>query len=263
MPKEDVGKKASYPQVVTGFNMTRGSYLILFSLVPVVSGYFALRSSWWLPETGALEEPVAILPVIPAHIILPSNSEEDYVKMAEKTNSVLNRLAGSNNSKLLGPKKVRKLLNKSDLESLYGILDKPGDHARKTKSKKLAEMSKRLEVRKIIRVKVEILRPHAYMEKQNPRSLTNRPKHWSGWADVSADLLGISPPQLIVTRTNHKRSWGETGVSDVTMGPLVGPICLAWPYDAYKRSERRALAQAAKEAIAGVLKKSTWDGWIE
>jgi hypothetical protein len=44
---------------------------------------------------------------------MPADSEEDYLEMAEETNSVLNTLAGGRNSKLLGPKKVLKILGKS------------------------------------------------------------------------------------------------------------------------------------------------------
>jgi len=86
--------------------MTRVRYLILLSLVLVVSGCFAARSNLSLPGTNAIEKPVAILPVIPAHIIMPADSEQDYLEMADETNSVLNTLAGRRNGKLLGPKKV-------------------------------------------------------------------------------------------------------------------------------------------------------------
>ena len=238
--------------------MTRFRYLILLSLALVV---FGCSSSWLLPETDTFEEPVAILPVIPVHIIMPANSEEDYVKMAEKANSVLNKLARRNKGKLLGPKKVRKLIDKSDLESLYVILNEPGDHARNPWSKKLAEISKRLKVGKIIRVKVEILRPHAYEKERRPKSPTSEPKYWSGWVDVSPDLFDTSPPQLIDTKTNHKEFRGETGVRVELVA--VWPVPVIYPYDTYKRNEGRALAQAAHGAIAGVLRKRTSDGWIE
>jgi len=240
--------------------MTRVLYLIFLSLVLVISG---CSSAWLLPETDTLEKPLAILPVIPAHIIMPASSQEDYVKMAERANSVLNRLANRNKSKFLGPKKVRELLDKSVLESLYVILDESGDHARNPKSKKLAEMSKRLEVGKIIRVKVEILRPQAYEKERRPESPFSKTKQWSGWVDVSAELFNISPPQLIATETNHKEFWGETGVGwGVCVVGLV-PVPVMYPYDSYKRSEGRALAQAAHGAIAGLLRKRTGDGWTE
>jgi len=162
--------------------MTRVRYLILLSLVLVVSGCFAARSNLSLPGTNAIEESVAILPVIPAQIIMFADSEEDYVKLADEANSVLNTLAGGRNSKLLGPKKVRKILDKSDIESLHRILDESGDHARAWKSETLAEMSKRLEVGKIIRVKVEIMSPRAYNANWiDPSGLTTGVgKHWSG-----------------------------------------------------------------------------------
>jgi len=173
--------------------MTRVRYLILLSLVLVVSGCFAPRSFWSLPETDAIEEPIAILPVSPEHVIMTAQSEKDYLEMAEKTNSVLNTLAGGRNSKLLGPKKVRKILDKSDIESLHRILDESGDHARAWKSETLAEMSKRLEVGKIIRVKVEIIMIFpVYTDIWNVGvgAIFGRGKHWRGWVDVSADLFG-------------------------------------------------------------------------
>ena len=236
--------------------MTRIRHLIFLSLALVV---FGCSSGWKVTETDTLEEQVAILPVIPAHIIMPADSEEDYVKMAKRANSVLNKLAKRNKGKLLGPKKVRKLLDKSNLESLYLILDELGDHTKNPKSKKLAEISNRLEVRKFIRVKVQIMRPHAYEKERRPKGPFSEFKQCSGWVDVSADLFGISPPQQMATKTNHKESWGETGWS----GGCVGPVPVMVPYDTYKRSEGRALGQAAHGAIAGVLNKLAGDGWTE
>jgi len=203
-----------------------------------------------LPRTDAIEEPVAILPVIPAHIIMPADSEEDYLEMAEEANSVLNRLAGGRNSKLLGPKKVRKILDKSDVETLHRILDDPGDHARAWKSETLAEMSKRLEVGKIIRVKVDIIGPPAYTAKWNNPVAGGQGKHWSGWTSVSADLFGMSPRQLIATRRGQKEFWGRIGVGCLD--------CLPFPY-AVGTTEARALDQAAREAISLVLEELTED----
>jgi hypothetical protein len=234
--------------------MARVRYLILLSLALVV---FGCSSAWLLPDTNTLEEPVAILPVIPAHIIMPANSEEEYAKMVKRANSVLNRLAKENKSKLLGPKKVRKLLDKSDLESLYVLLDEPGDHAKNTKSKKVSEIFKRLEVGKIIRVKVQIMHPHGYGRARSPGSpiAMSQPIYWQGWVDVSVELFSVSPPQLIATGYNHKEFWGETGWASgwVALVPVI------FPYETYERPEGIALTQAAHEAIAEVLTKSTWD----
>ena len=235
--------------------MTRVRYLILLSLVLVVSGCFAPRSFWSLPETDAIEEPIAILPVSPEHVIMTAQSEKDYLEMAEKTNSVLNTLAGGRNSKLLGPKKVRKILDKSDIESLHRILDESGDHSRVWKSERLAEMSKRLEVGKIIRVKVEILNPPAKTFKGFEKGDASTGKEWSGWVDVSADLFGMAPPKLITIRRGQKEFWGETAVVCL---PVYA--CLFLPvYYAVGTSRARALDQAAREAIVGVLKEPTED----
>jgi len=241
--------------------MTRVRYLIFLSLALVISG---CSSAWVLPETDTLEETLAILPVTPAQIIMPANSQEDYVKMAEMANAVLNRLANRNSNKFLGPKKVSKLLNKSDLESLYVILDEPGDHARERESKKLSEISKRLEVGKIIRVKVQFLRPQAYEKERKPKSVLDKPKQWKGWVDVSAELFSILPPHLIATATNEKEFYGETGRSVANVSPVIFiPIPVPYDYDTYKRSEGRALAQAAHGAIAGLLRQRRGDGWTE
>jgi len=207
-----------------------------------------------LPGTDAIEEPVAILPVIRAHIIMPADSEEDYLEMAEETNSVLNTLAGGRNSKLLGPKKVLKILGKSNVETLHRILDDPGDHARVWKSERLAEMSKRLEVGKIIRVKVEIIMIFpVYTDIWNVGvgAIFGRGKHWRGWVDVSADLFGMSLPRLIEYKRGQKEFWGKIGV-----GCLVQ--CIPFPYTV-GTTKIHALDQAAREAIAGVLKKPTED----
>jgi hypothetical protein len=240
--------------------MTRVRYLIFLSLALVVSG---CSSAWVLPETDTLEETLAILPVTPAHIIMPADSQEDYVKMAERANSVLNKLANRNSNKFLGPEKVRKLLDKSELESLYVILGEPGDHARERESKKLSEICKRLEVGKVIRVKVQFLRPQAYEKERKPKSITDNPKQWRGWVDVSADLFSILPPQLIATKTKEKEFSGETGVTCIGGVIACIPVFIPVPYDTYKKFEGRALAEAAHGAIAGLLRQRRGDGWEE
>jgi len=240
--------------------MTRVRYLIFLSLVLVISG---CSSAWVLPETDTLEETLAILPVTPAQIIMPANSQEEYVKMAETANSILNRLANRNSNKFLAPKKVGELLDKSDLESLYVILDKPGDYARNPESQKLSEISKRLGVGKIIRVKVQVLRPQAYEKERRPKSLTDNPKQWRGWAYVSADLFNILPPQLIATETKDKEFRGETGVTCVGGVIACIPVFIPVPYDTYKKSEGRALVEGAHGAIASLLRKRRGDGWTE
>lgn len=240
--------------------MTRVRYLIFLSLALVVSG---CSSAWVLPETDSLEETLAILPVTPAQIIMPANSQEDYVEMAERANAILNRLANRNSNKFLGPKKVRELLDKSDLESLYVILDESGDDARNPESQKLSEISKRLGVGKIIRVKVRFLRPQAYEKERKPKSLSDNPKQWKGWVDVSADLFNILPPQLIATETKEKEFRGETGVTCVGGCIAFIPVFIPVPYDTYKKFEGRALAEAAHGAIAALLRQRRGDGWDE
>ncbi len=233
--------------------MTGVRYLILLSLILVIFGCFAQQSHLSLPGTDTIAEPIAILPVIPAHIIMPADSEEEYVKMAENTNSVLDTLAGGSNSKLLGPKKVRKILDESDIESLHRILDDLGDHARIWKSERLAEISGRLEVEKIIRVKVDIIAPPAYwVDGWGGGGLG---KEWRGWFDVSADLFGMSPPRLIEWERMQERFGGKTGVNCL---PIWGPCILPLPYS-FGTTGDRALDKAVREVIAGLLKKPTED----
>ena len=242
--------------------MTRVHYLILLSLVLVLSGCFATRSFRSLPGTDAIGEPVAILPVIPAQITMLVHSEKDYLEMAEKTNSVLNTLAGRRKSKLLGPKRVRKILDKSDIESLNRILDDSRDHTTVWQSERLAEMSHRLGVKKIIRVQVEITDSPASDTKwvYGAGVVGGRGKHWSGRVFVSAVLFGMSPRQLIAARGSVKEFSGKTGLGCLFQ-------CIPFPY-AVGTTEARALDQAAREAISQLLKDITEghsdeNGWIE
>ena len=231
--------------------MTRVHYLVLLSLFLVLSGCFALRSFRSLPGTDAIREPVAILPVIPAHITMPADFKKDYLEMAEKTNSVLDTLAGGRKSKLLGPKRVRKILDKSDIESLNRILDDSGDRPTVWQSERLAEMSHRLGVEKIIRVQVEITdspTPDAIWGYRGG-ALFGRGNHWSGLVFVSAVLFGMSPRQVIDASGSVKEFWGKIGI-----GCLIQ--CIPFPY-AVGTTEARALGQAAREAISQLLKDIT------
>ena len=76
-----------------------------------------------------------------------------------------------------------------------------------------------------------------------------------GWVDVSADLFGMSPPRLIEYKRGQKEFWGKTKVGCL---PLYGFCFLPYFY-AVGTTEARALDQAARQAIAGVLKKPTED----
>ena len=216
-----------------------------------MSGFFATRRILPLPGTDSIEEPVAILPVIPDHIILPADSEKDYLKMAEKANSVLDTLAKGMHSKLFGPKKVRKILDTSDIESLHRILDEWGDHARVWKSERLAETSRRLEVVKIIRVKVEIMNPY-YYKKRKANIVSWNYKEYVGWVDVSVDLFGTSPPRFVEHKRVQKKYWGQS-----EMGCAASSGCALPFYYSVGTTEIRALDEAAREAISGVLNISS------
>jgi hypothetical protein len=193
---------------------------------------------------------------------MPADSEKDYLEMAEKTNSVLNTLTGGRKSKLLGPRMVLNILNRSDVESLQRILDDSGDHPTVWQSERLAEMSQKLGVEKIIRVQVEITDSPASNTKWGYRggALVGRGDHWRGWVFVSAALFGMSPRQLIATRGSEKEFWGKTGLGCLFQ-------CIPFPY-AVGTTEARALDQAVREAISQLLKEITEghsdeNGWIE
>jgi len=110
---------------------------------------------------------------------------------------------------------------------------------------------------------VQVQRPQAYEKERKPESLRDNPKLWKGWVDVSAELFSILPPHLIATETKEKECYGETGrsIAPVFFGPI--PIPVPYDYDTYKRSEGRALVQAAHRAIAGLLRKRRGGGWAE
>jgi len=118
-------------------------------------------------------------------------------------------------------------------------------------------MSKRLEVGKIIRVKVEIMNPPAYAANWYSSRITlDIRKQWRGWVDVSTDLFGMSPPRLIEYKRGQKEFWGKAGAGCLVLLPF--PCIIPFPY-AVGTTAIRALDQAAREAIAGVLEESTED----
>lgn len=241
--------------------MTRVRYLIILSLALVISGCFAGRKVEPLTSIGVIEEPIAILPVHPEHVVMAAESEQDYAKMAKKTNSVLDSLVKGKNSKLLGPKKVtRSLEGMADTERLNLWLDELGEHSKPWMSRKLSEIGKKLKVEKIIRVKLDVLISTDEMGTWTEDSTVcllesgGIGKHWSGWVDVTADLFDLSPPRHVASYTGSDEYWGRTGLGGAggTGGCLPFPIALG-------ETKIRALDQAAREAIAGVLGEPTED----
>lgn len=240
--------------------MTHVRYLILGYLLIMASGCFGPRSFLSLPGTDTLDEPVAILPVTPAHIVMPADSEEDYVKLAKKINSVLNTLAGRKNSKLIGPKNVEKLLGKPDLEILYRIADQEGDHEKTWKTKKITEIGERLNLRRIIRVKTEILitseKSGPWMDAGGDAIGFGIRKNWNGWADVIVELYDLSRQEMIGRQRESAEFWGKEGIGCIAGGSGGGGCCCLFPY-AVGKTKIHAIDRAARDAIAGVLEMPT------
>ena len=240
--------------------MTRVRYLIILSLILVVSGCFLGRKVEPLTGIDVIEEPIAILPVSPEHIVMAVESEKHYAKMAKKTNSVLDILAKGKNSKLLGPKKVKSLLEgMADTERLNLWLDELGEHSKPRMTLKLSEIGEKLKVEKIIRVKLDVLISSDEMGRWTDieEVMVGIGKHWSGWVDVTADLFDLSPLRHLASSTGSAEYWGKTGLE--IMGASTG--CCGFPI-AIGETKIRAFDQAARDAIAGVLRKFA-EGYIE
>ena len=240
--------------------MTRVRYLILLSLVLAVSGCFLGRKAEPLTDIDVIEESIAILPVIPEHIVMAVEFEKEYAKMAKKTNSVLDILAKGKNSKLLGPKKVKSSLEgMADTERLNLWLDELGEHSKPWMTLKLFEIGEKLKVEKIIRVKLDVLISSDEMGRWTDieEVMGGIGKHWRGWVDVTADLFDLSPPRHVASSTGSAEYWGKTGLEG--MGGGTG--CCVFPI-AIGETKIRAFDQAARAAIAGVLWKSA-EGYIE
>ena len=138
--------------------MTRFRYLIIVSLALVVSGCFAGRNVKPLTDMGAIEKPIAILPVGPENVVMAVESEDDYAKIAEETSAILDILARGKKGTLIGPKRVRRSLESvADAECLNVWLDGLRKYSKPGLSQKLIEIGNRLKVKKIIRVQVDVL----------------------------------------------------------------------------------------------------------
>ena len=245
--------------------MTRFLYLIIVSLVLVLSGCFAGRKVEPLTGIDVIEERIAILPVIPEHVVMAVESEKDYVKIAEKTNSILDILAKGKKSKLIGPKKVRRSLEgMADTETLNLWLDELGKYSKCEMSQELIEIGNRLKVKKIIRVKLEVLisgnETVRWVEGIDGGSgaagIGGIGKHWKGYVYVTADLFDLSQPRYVTYDRGSDEYWGKMGLGTCfAFGGGMGG-CLPFPY-ASGETKIRALDQATREAISGVLNQST------
>jgi len=245
--------------------MTRVRYLIMLSLVVVVSGCFAGRNVKPLTDIDVIEEPIAILPVSPEHVVMAVDSEKDYAKIAEKTNSILDILAKGKKSKLIGPKKVSQSLEGVTKAKYLNIwLDELRKYSKPEMSQDFIEIGNRLKVKKIIRVKLDVLisgnETVRWAEGIDGGSggagAAGVGKHWRGWVDVTADLFDLSPPRYVTYDRGSAEYSGKIGLGIAGAGGSGGFGCVPFPY-AVGTTEARALGQATREAISGVLNQST------
>jgi hypothetical protein len=234
-------------------------------LVVMVSGCFAGRSVEPVTSIDVIEEPIAILPVSPENVVMAVESEKHYAKIAEKTNSILDILAKGKQSKLIGPKKVRRSLEgMANAECLNLWLDQLKRYSKPGISQELIEIGSRLKVKKIIRVRLDVLLSGGEMVRWSEGTdggaggfgAGGYGKHWSGWVDVTADLFDLSPPRHVTYDRGSAEYYGKMGLGIAGGVASTGFCCLPFPY-AVGTTEARALGQATREAISGVLNQST------
>jgi len=245
--------------------MTSVRYLIILTLALVVSGCLAGRYVKPLTDIGVIEKPIAILPVGPENVVMAVESEDDYAKIAEKTSAILDILARGKKNNLIGPKKVRRSLEGMvKVECLNLWLDKLRKYSKPGLSQELIEIGNRLKVKKIIRVKVDILISanewaswfKGIKDSSGGVGVGGKGKHWRGWVDVRADLFDLSPPRHVTYDIGSAEYWGKIGYGLVGAGGNSAVACLPFPY-AVGTTQARALGQATREAISGVLNQST------
>jgi hypothetical protein len=240
-------------------------YLLILSLVALVSGCFAGRNVKPLTDNGVIEEPIAILPVGPDNVTMAVESEKDYAKIAKKTNSILDILARGKQSNLIGPKKVRPLLEgMARAECLNIWLGELRKFPKPETSQELIEIGSRLKVKQIIRVKVDVLisgiETVRWAESIDGGSggagAAGVGKHWRGWVYVEADLFDLSQPRYVTYDTWSAGYSGKIGLGIAGAGGGMGFGCLPFPY-AVGSTQARALGRATREAISGVLNQLT------
>jgi hypothetical protein len=204
-----------------------------------------------LPRTDDLDEPVAILPVIPSKVVLHyTDSKRYHMYWAKKSNEILNTLSTAKKSKLMGPKEVYKLLETSDIEYLNSILDESEINAEFWESKPFGNISKRLGVTKIIRVSLEIwdYEVRAYEEFRG----FGGSREDYGWVHVDMELIKLSPPSLV------KTSFGgvQHGYKLTVFGGAGGGGCCFIPTHFSLKYKAQAAEEALRQALSELLATS-------
>ena len=201
-----------------------------------------------LPGTEDLDEPVAILPVIPGKIELNySKRKKDRVNMAERINENMNLKASGKKSKLKGPKKVDNLLNSNDLEYLNSVLDQAQTDAGSWESKRLRNMGEKLGVAKIIRLELEI---HQYSTLTGTTDTLAEGK--KGDIYVTGHLFELSPPRLVTTYTSWAGYWREYQGFCLGGGGYGGCCILPVGTLSYK-NKARAIDEAIEKSLLELL----------
>jgi len=191
-----------------------------------------------LPGTEDLDEPVAILPVIPSSIELHySTAEKSYIYWAEKANEILNTLSSREKSKLIGPKKVDSLLRVTDLDYINSILDQSRTHTESLDSKRVRDMGEKLGVTKIIRLELEI---NEFLTSNETWS-----KGKKGDVYVTGHLFELSPPRLVKTYTVWAGYWRKTELLPIG--------CCILPGELSYKDKAWAIEEALEKSLSGLL----------
>jgi hypothetical protein len=228
----------------------RGSSLIRMRgliLALLFLGVLACAGRVPLPRTDDLDEPVAILPVIPSKVVLHYQVFKlihlNRVNWAKKTNKILNTLSSGKKSRLMGPKEVYKLLETSDIEYLNSILDESENEAEFWESNLFEDINKKLGVTKIIRVNLEIWDYEPITHEAFGGFGGIREDY--GSIHVDTELINLSPPSLVTT------SFG-----DVQYGyklRVIGAQCCIIPINFSFKSEAQAADEALRQALSELL----------
>lgn len=252
-------RRYAFIPMVKGKGLSFSSCLIAPVLMLMVSGCFAGRSFTPISDENAKGKTVAILPISSKHVRFlldtPDFSEQTkvqiaeywvggYAEVVEYTNAILNTLAGSKNSKLIGPDRVQRALEgTTDAEWLHVCLDDPGPLAEAWKEEILAEIGRKLKVDRMVVVKPKV----EISPIESSGDSFSLAINWHGDVTVNVEMVGLSPLQVIAAFKGQADFWGAWGA--------VGGPGAAIPFGLGKGLDR-ALDQATRQALSDLLNAS-------
>ncbi|MGD8367554.1 MAG: hypothetical protein PVG78_07930, partial [Desulfobacterales bacterium] len=235
------------------------------ALVLTAFGCFSQRSRSPMQVPGFRGRATAVLPVTPDRVRfvldVPAASGstrvaysekwvKDYAQVAASANAVLDTLVGEGRDRVVGPMELqRKLEGVCAPGFLNAYLDDPGEFTEAWKRNGLAEIGKKLGIRQLI-----VVRPRVDIEPLNTGALGTTytgmaaSASYKGTVTVTADLIGLSPPELVQTGSGFSNFWGEWGL--VAAGGYGAAIVI--PYG-FGKGLDRALDQAARTALSELL----------